>query len=440
MILNRIPSGIFVAAMRVNVPTRSYAYLVKDGPLKELKRANIKKSTEQPETVKKTHFKEIKRVKVNASVQSAFVLKALDEKDIVKVWQQMNEKQFNLRFDKLRENVPEDLASCYEKVNCNWIKHCEVVREEEGEKVAEVEMEKLFIYLRTVGRYAGMETEAALLEYYKQSRSRTAMVSSLHKGVCKTCKTELEKRVITQQEMDMMKDAVLEFVIKKKDVYQSTDPKELHKFLKQLEKEKSIRPFDIVIDGLNVSLAHHHLYQEHLQSWKNNSRNLYETVKYFSDKDFRVLVIHRHHIKETHYYKFINRMATVVTLDQVTQDDPYIILAALHSGSGCKIVTNDNLTQHYASLAKGSPDLAKLFSEWQLAHQIRIHSFLGYSGAVTKQEVKSADPQFIWPINHCLVAEQARPFWHIPIMPTKTRHGFNIPYSWLCVGQHKIKE
>jgi len=368
---------------------------------------------------------------------TAFVLRALQEKDYDLVWQLVQGKLFNMEFDVLRGNIREELASCYEKFNCNWINHCEVVREEKGEEVAELAMEKLFIYLRTVGRYAGKETKAALLEYYKQSKSRTARLSSVNKGACKTCKTEMEMRVISQQEMDMVKEALLTFVIKKKDIYQNTDPKELHRFLELLEKEKGIRPFDIVIDGLNVSLAP---VPKHLRSWKNQSRNLHDTVKFFHDRDHRVLVIHRNDIKKTPHYDIINSMSTVVTLGKVTQDDPYMILAALHSGSGCKVVTNDHLRQHYACIAQGSVDLAKLFSEWQLAHQIRISGFAGYSGAVNKNQVTSADPVFIWPITHCLAAEQARPFWHIPIMPTDTRHGFNVPTTWLCVGPSTLNE
>ena len=69
-----------------------------------------------------------------------------------------------------------------------------------------------------------------------------------------------------------------------------------------------------------------------------------------------------------------------------------MILAALHSGSGCRVVTNDYLRQHYVSLARGAPGLAKLFLDWQVSHQIRIAVFLGYSGAKHDKQVTSADP------------------------------------------------
>lgn len=149
------------------------------------------------------------------------------------------------------------------------------------------------------------------------------------------------------------------------------------------------------------------------------------------------MVIDRERIKEFNnnkLYQELCKMSTVVTLSAVTQDDPYMILAALHSGQGCKILTNDYLRQHHYLLAKASPTLGKLFTKWQVSHQISISEFSGYTGALTKHDVTRADPKFDWPVNHTFVAHQAQQFWHIPVMTQNTLHGLNITNTFLCIG------
>merc|ERR1719186_751600 len=97
------------------------------------------------------------------------------------------------------------------------------------------------------------------------------------------CRTVLGRREITQQKLDMLQEALVDFVIEKEDIYQNTNPQEFDKFLKLLNTEKKLSPFDIVIDGLNVTYA---VSPQHLQ-------HLHDTVKHFSDKGCKVMVIHR---------------------------------------------------------------------------------------------------------------------------------------------------
>ena len=376
-----------------------------------------------------------RRLEISHSVSTVvpFILRALEEQDFSLMWQLLYGELFNQKYNVLKDVIPENIESCYEKVNCEWIKHCKVVMNEKGEAAGELEMEKLFIYLRGVGRYVGKDTQAALLDYYKYSRTRTAKLVKVRQGSCVYCNTEMERRKISPEDMTILKKALLEFVIKKKDIYQNTNPRELQSFLELLEKDDE-KPYDIVVDGQNVS---YHRIPNHLKSLKNISRHLLETVEYFTDRGYRVLVIDRKRIKEYNnnkLYKALCKMSTVVTLGNVTQDDPYMLLAALHSGQGCRIVTNDYLRQHCYLLAKESPALARLFTEWQLAHQIRISEFSGYKGVLTKHEVTRADPQFIWPITHTLSAQHDQAHtWHIPIMSKETLHGLNITSNFLCI-------
>ena len=148
-----------------------------------------------------------------------------------------------------------------------------------------------------------------------------------------------------------------------------------------------------------------------------------------------MLVIHREEIKKSKTFSALSSIATVVTLSQVSQDDPYMILAALRCGPSCQIVTNDFLRQHYNILCSEDPSLAMLFSKWQVSSQVRIIAFQGYSGKKYKSEVSKADPLFYWPVKHDLVSQCSLPLWHLPVRPSDTINGFYIPETWVCIQQ-----
>ena len=53
-----------------------------------------------------------------------------------------------------------------------------------------------------------------------------------------------------------------------------------------------------------------------------------------------------------------------------SEDDPYLILAALHSGEHCFFLSNDFMRQHCHALGRVNPELARLFMQWQCSHQV----------------------------------------------------------------------
>lgn len=71
-----------------------------------------------------------------------------------------------------------------------------------------------------------------------------------YRGTCRTCSHKLESFKVSTELFSNLAKEIRENVIIGSDVYQKTTPKELRFFLQFVEKRK---PWDIVIDGLNVA-------------------------------------------------------------------------------------------------------------------------------------------------------------------------------------------
>lgn len=70
------------------------------------------------------------------------------------------------------------------------------------------------------------------------------------RGVCSTCKNTLGTVQITANEFELVKKEFMHKVVKGSDIYQKTTPEEWQRFERLIEEH---RPFDIVMDGLNVA-------------------------------------------------------------------------------------------------------------------------------------------------------------------------------------------
>ena len=122
--------------------------------------------------------------------------------------------------------------------------------------------------------------------------------ADIDKFECGNCGQLLDRQKLTTQQINLLREAVTEIVIKKADIYQSTNPKELAKFLGFLETRN--RPFDVIIDGPNVSFTN---VPANLRSFRNQSKNLYDVVKKFYDLGWKVLVVHKPTLYQLHDYQ-----------------------------------------------------------------------------------------------------------------------------------------
>lgn len=95
---------------------------------------------------------------------------------------------------------------------------------------------------------------------------------------------------LTAPEFQRLSSEFLEKVLIRKNVFLKTNPAELERFQKFID---TIRPYDCVIDGLNVAYSKG---SKKTGSLATPAKITAAVVKYFVQRNKRVLVIGRHHM------------------------------------------------------------------------------------------------------------------------------------------------
>ncbi|XP_076843933.1 mitochondrial ribonuclease P catalytic subunit isoform X2 [Brachyhypopomus gauderio] len=104
------------------------------------------------------------------------------------------------------------------------------------------------------------------------------------RGVCRSCRTNLESIQLTEDEYGQLKHRVMMDVIEGKDVFNKTTPEELDSFKAFVEKRAA---FDVVVDGLNVA---------HVSPQCVKSETLLAVVSELEERGLNVLVLGRKHM------------------------------------------------------------------------------------------------------------------------------------------------
>lgn len=234
-------------------------------------------------------------------------------------------------------------------------------------------------------------------------------------GQCLGCGKTIESSQLSSEEYDYLKGKIMMDVIDGGDQYKKTTPQELQRFKNFV---KTCPPFDIVIDGLNVAK---------MFPKTQESQSLLDVVSQLSEINLRLLVLGRKHMlmpssrwkKDT--MKKVQKLASCFFADNISEDDPFLLYATLHSGNHCKFVTNDLMRDHKACL----PDVKtkSLFFKWQQGHQLAIIKKLPGSKVVF-QPILSYDT----------VVQTTGDSWHIPYDDDQVeRYSFEVPTKWLCL-------
>ncbi|XP_049622542.1 mitochondrial ribonuclease P catalytic subunit [Suncus etruscus] len=243
-----------------------------------------------------------------------------------------------------------------------------------------------------------------------------AQFTTVHKsGQCLGCGKTIESSQLSSEEYDYLKGKIMMDVIDGGDQYKKTTPQELQRFKNFV---KTCPPFDIVIDGLNVAK---------MFPKTQESQSLLDVVSQLSEMNLRLLVLGRKHMlmpssrwrKDT--MKKVQKLASCFFADNISEDDPFLLYATLHSGNHCKFVTNDLMRDHKACL----PDVKtqSLFFKWQQGHQLAIIKKLPGSKVVF-QPILSYDT----------VVQTTGDSWHIPYDDDQVeRYSFEVPTKWLCL-------
>ena len=218
-----------------------------------------------------------------------------------------------------------------------------MTRREKGEVAAQEAMERFYLLLQRKELFISRRLANELTSYTREAKiSKVFTINNDLSSKCLNCGGYLNKYKIDNASREKIMKILIDFVIKKKDVYLKTSPLELQKFLAFLNKNN---PFDLVVDQPNVSFKP--MNGKH-SNFFNQSRNLYESVKHFSDLGWNTLLVCRPEVRRFPHYRSLCSLqfVSLFILDANTEDDLFLLLAALHSGDHCQLLTNDYLRQH----------------------------------------------------------------------------------------------
>lgn len=237
-------------------------------------------------------------------------------------------------------------------------------------------------------------------------------------GNCKHCGYSLSKITFSEKEFEELATSIMDKVIIGSDIYNKSNPKELLKFKKFIEDTK---PYDIVIDGLNLTYINMKLPAPKLLTLTN-------VVDHFKKCGKKILVLTRKHQRKLSAFRHIERNTFVFVVDNLSADDPYLLYATMASGMNAMFISLDLMRQHKYSLQDDI--LRQRFTKWQYSHQyfikksitgIRIQEPFAYMPTVQKN-------------NNC---------WHMPYVTSdneniNTQSYFEFPDKWYCF-KHKRK-
>lgn len=185
---------------------------------------------------------------------------------------------------------------------------------------------------------------------------RVSRISMENEAFCRTCSGKLEELNISSNDYKLLKRIIVDnlFLFSKA----STDPmsKELMSFRKFISR---VEYYDVVIDGLNMILAH--------RNSKQKLGRLLIMIDYFKNKGNSVLVIGRKHLTKVPGFKDIYKNSCVFLVEDKTADDPFILYAALAIGSNTKFLSGDLMRTHCDKLP--NVQLQRIFKLWQLSRQ-----------------------------------------------------------------------
>ncbi|XP_059229057.1 mitochondrial ribonuclease P catalytic subunit isoform X2 [Mustela nigripes] len=234
-------------------------------------------------------------------------------------------------------------------------------------------------------------------------------------GQCSGCGKTMESIHLSPEEYEFLKGEIMRDVIDGGDQYKKTTPQELKRFQSFV---KCCPPFDIVIDGLNVAKTFPKVRE---------SQVLLDVVSQLAKQNLQLLVLGRKHMLTQHSrwrkdeMKKVQQQASCFFADNISEDDPFLLYATLHSGNHCKFITKDLMRDHKACLRNAKTQ--RLFFKWQQGHQLAIVNRLTRS-KITFQHIPSYNT----------VVQTTGDSWHIPYdEDTVERYTYEVPTKWLCL-------
>uniref|UniRef100_A0A8D0M267 Mitochondrial ribonuclease P catalytic subunit n=1 Tax=Sus scrofa TaxID=9823 RepID=A0A8D0M267_PIG len=263
-------------------------------------------------------------------------------------------------------------------------------------------LQDILLYLRNNQLYPGESFAHSIKTWFES-------------GQCLGCGKTVESIHLSSEEYEFLKERIMRDVIDGGDQYRKTTPQELKRFQNFV---KYCPPFDIVIDGLNVAK---------MFPKARESQVLLDVVSQLAKQNLKVLVLGRKHMlmQNSRWRKDdmekVQKQASYFFADNISEDDPFLLYATLHSGNHCKFITKDLMRDHKACLPDAKTQ--RLFFKWQQGHQLAIIS--RHPGSrITFQHILSYDT----------VVQTTGDSWHIPYDEDLVeRYSYEVPTKWLCL-------
>ncbi|GBN23727.1 Mitochondrial ribonuclease P catalytic subunit [Araneus ventricosus] len=237
------------------------------------------------------------------------------------------------------------------------------------------------------------------------------------RGECNSCKSILKLVDLSDEDFLELRDNFLERSVKKSDIFINTTKKEFDQYIKFINTHK---PFEFVLDGLNA--AHTFAGDKNPKTLAAHLLKIVDRLSKYSDN---VLVLGRHHMHRwpVHIMNRISQKATLFSTSNSSQDDPYMVYAALASGPEAFIVSQDLMRDHIARL--DDPKFIWQFKRWQQTHQI-------YLSVDEDNKFK-----FLEPLRYSInIQGSMGEGWHIPYDDKIILDPYEELNNWLCV--HKV--
>lgn len=280
---------------------------------------------------------------------------------------------------------------------------------------------EILMYMRDHQLYPQQSLASTIKTWFESLTGQKwtgSWTSTTPTGVCRCCGSKLESIQLTDEEYQQLKGRVMADVIQGRDVFNKTTPKELERF-KMFVKRKPA--FDVVVDGLNVAK---------MSTDRNKqSEMLLAVVLELERQGLTVLVLGRKHMLRPsrswtrHNMNLIQQIAHCFFTDNISEDDPFLLYAALHSGNHCRFVSKDLMRDHKACLPDGAN--RQLFFKWQRGHQLVVNGCVDIGKWVQFQSIPSYDT----------IVQTSGDSWHIPYDDTEDRSTYEVPQQWLCLSK-----
>ncbi|XP_049561893.1 mitochondrial ribonuclease P catalytic subunit isoform X2 [Orcinus orca] len=161
--------------------------------------------------------------------------------------------------------------------------------------------------------------------------------------------------------------------------------------------------------------------------YRKTTPQLLDVVSQLAKQNLQVLVLGRKHmLKQNSRWRKddmekVQKQASFFFADNISEDDPFLLYATLHSGDHCKFITKDLMRDHKACLPDAKTQ--RLFFKWQQGHQLAIVS--RHPGSkITFQHILIYDT----------VVQTTGDSWHIPYDDDVVeRYSYEVPTKWLCL-------